>query len=104
MINAEHAEKIMSLYESDYDDFVKGLKKKASNKKTEAAKASNSVKAAVATASDKKAEAAKADQNAKEAELHKPTHLKEKAAGLLTKAGGIQGIASTISNVAKYFK
>ncbi len=83
MINAEHAQKIMSLYESDYDDFLKGLKKKAK---------------------DKKADAAKADKTVKEAEKHKGAHLKEKAKGLLDKAGGIQGVASTISNVAKYFK
>ncbi len=83
MINAEHAQKIMSLYESDYDDFLKGLKKKAK---------------------DKKADAAKADSTAKQAEQHKGAHLKEKAKNLLDKAGGIQGVASTISNVAKYFK
>ena len=83
MINAEHAQKIMSLYESDYDDFLKGLKKKAKDKKTDAAKA---------------------DKTVKEAEQHKGAHLKEKAKNLLDKAGGIQGVASTISNVAKYFK
>ncbi len=83
MINAEHAQKIMSLYESDYDDFLKGLKKKAK---------------------DKKADAAKADKTAKEAEQHKGAHLKEKAKTLIDKAGGIQGIATTVGNVAKYFK
>ena len=79
MINAEHAHKIMSLYESDYDDFLKGLFKKAKDKKTEAVKA---------------------DKTAKEAEQYKGTHLKEKAKTLLDKAG----VASTIGNVAKYFK
>ena len=83
MINAEHAQKIMSLYESDYDDFLKGLFKKAKNKKEDAAKA---------------------DKTAKEAEQHKGAHLKEKAKNLIDKAGGIEGNASTVSNVAKYFK
>lgn len=90
MIRAEKAQRIMQLYESDYDNFLDKLKAKRNAKKT--------------AAQQKKAEADKADKTVTEAEAHKKKHLGQKAKGLLDKAGGIEGAKSSIQNVMKYFK
>lgn len=90
MIRAEKAQRIMQLYESDYDNFLDKLKAKRKAKKEAAAV--------------KKAEADKADKTVSEAEAHKKKHLGKKAKELLDKAGGIEGAASTIQNVMGYFK
>ena len=90
MIRAERAQRIMQLYEDDYDNFLNKLKAKRKAKK-EAAK-------------QKKAEADKADQTVAVAEAHKKVHLGEKAKNLIDKAGGIQGAKDTIQNVVKFLK
>lgn len=90
MIRAEKAQRIMQLYESDYDNFLDKLKAKRKAKKEAAAA--------------KKAEADKADKNVSEAEAYKKKHLGQKAKDLLDKAGGIEGATSTIKNVMGYFK
>lgn len=90
MIRAEKAQRIMQLYEDDYDNFLDKLKAKRKAKKEAAAA--------------KKAEADKADKTVTEAEARKKGHLKEKAKNLLDKVGGIEGAQSTIQNVMKYFK
>ena len=90
MIRAEKANRIMQLYEDDYDNFLKKLKAKRTAKK-EAAK-------------QKKTEADKADQTVAEAEAHKKVHLGQKAKDLIDKAGGIQGVKDTVQNVMKYIK
>lgn len=92
MIRAEKAQRIMQLYESDYDNFLDKLKAKRKAKKEAAAA--------------KKAEADKADKNVSEAETYKKKHLGQKAKDLLDKAGGIEGATSTstIKNVMGYFK
>lgn len=90
MIRAEKAQRIMQLYEDDYDNFLDKLKAKRKAKKEAAAKT--------------KAEADKADKTVLEAEGRKKGHLKEKAKNLLDKVGGIEGAQSTIQNVMKYFK
>jgi len=90
MIRAEKAQRIMQLYEDDYDNFLDKLKAKRKAKKEAAAKT--------------RAEADKADKTVTEAEGRKKGHLKEKAQGLLNKVGGIEGAQSTIQNVMKYFK
>lgn len=97
MIDAEKAQKIMTRYESDYDNFLKGAKSKAADKQAAAAKA-------VDQANKANQDAAKAEKTAKEAEQHKPAHLKEKAKKLLDKVGGIQGAAQTVTNVMNYIK
>ncbi len=90
MIRAEHADRIMQQYESDYDNFLDKLKAKRKAKKAQSAQ--------------KKAEADKADKTVGEAEAHKKVHLGQKAKDLLDKAGGIEGAKDTIQNVMKYFK
>ncbi|MDO9001008.1 MAG: hypothetical protein Q7W45_14670 [Bacteroidota bacterium] len=90
MIRAEKAQRIMQLYESDYDNFLDKLKAKRKAKK--------------AAAQQKKSEADKADKTVSEAEGYKKKHLGQKAKDLLDKAGGIEGAQSTIQNVMKYFK
>lgn len=90
MIKAEHADRIMQQYESDYDNFLDKLKAKRKAKKAQSAQ--------------KKAEADKADKTVGEAEAHKKVHLGQKAKDLLDKAGGIEGAKDTIQNVMKYFK
>jgi hypothetical protein len=90
MIRAEKAQRIMQLYEDDYDNFLNKLKAKRKAKK-EAAK-------------QKKVEADKADQTVSEAESHKKIHLGEKAKNLLDKSGGIQGAKDSIQNVVKFLK
>jgi hypothetical protein len=90
MIRAEKAQRIMQLYEDDYDNFLDKLKAKRKAKKEAAAA--------------KKAEADKADKTVSEAEAYKKKHLGQKAKELLDKAGGIEGAASTIQNVMGYFK
>ena len=90
MIRAEHADRIMQQYESDYDNFLDKLKAKRKAKKAQSAQ--------------KKAEADKADKTVTEAEAHKKVHLGQKAKDLLDKAGGIEGAKDTIQNVMKYFK
>jgi hypothetical protein len=90
MIRAEHADRIMQQYESDYDNFLDKLKAKRKAKKAQAA--------------IKKAHADKADKTVTEAEAHKKVHLGQKAKDLLDKAGGIEGAKDTIQNVLKYVK
>ncbi len=90
MIRAEKAQRIMQLYESDYDNFLDKLKAKRKAKK--------------AAAQQKKSEADTADKTVSEAEGYKKKHLGQKAKDLLDKAGGIEGAQSTIQNVMKYFK
>lgn len=80
----------MQQYESDYDDYVKKLKKASSQKSSDLVRT--------------KAEAAQADQTVKQAEDNKAGHLAQKAKDLINKNGGIDGIKSTIANVTKYFK
>jgi hypothetical protein len=90
MIRAERAQRIMQLYEDDYDNFLNKLKAKRKAKK-EAAKQT-------------KVAADKADQTVSDAEAHKKIHLGEKAKNLLDKAGGIQGAKDSIQNVVKFLK
>jgi hypothetical protein len=90
MIRAEHADRIMQQYESDYDNFLDKLKAKRKAKKAQAAL--------------KKGYADKADKTVAEAEAHKKVHLGQKAKDLLDKAGGIEGAKDTIQNVLKYVK
>ena len=90
MIRAEKAQRIMQLYENDYDSFLDKLKAKRKAKK--------------AAAEQKKSEADKADKTLTEAQAHKKRHLGQKAKDLLDKAGGIEGAKDTIDNVMKYFK
>jgi hypothetical protein len=90
MIRAEHAERIMQQYESDYDNFLDKLKAKRKAKKAQAAL--------------KNGHADKADKTVAEAEAHKKVHLGQKAKDLLDKAGGIEGAKDTIQNVLKYVK
>ncbi|MBI2271061.1 MAG: hypothetical protein HYU69_12015 [Bacteroidetes bacterium] len=90
MIRAEKANRIMQLYESDYDNFLDKLKAKRKAKKEAAAKT--------------KVEADTADKTVNEAEAHKKVHLGQKAKNLLDKVGGFEGASGTIQNVMKYFK
>lgn len=97
MIEAEKAKRIMQLYESDYDNFLDGLKAKHKKKMAEA-------KAKKAEADKKHAEAKSLGGTVKEAEEHKKTHLAEKAKEVIDKNGGITGVASTIQNVVDFIK
>lgn len=90
MIRAEKANRIMQLYEDDYDNFLNKLKAKRKAKKDQSAQ--------------KKAEADKSDKTVVEAEAHKKIHLGQKAKDLLDKAGGIQGATDTVQNVLQLIK
>lgn len=104
MIQAERAERIMQLYESDYDDFLGKLKTKLQQKKAEAKTKKAEANKKKSEADKTKSEVDKASKTVSEAEAHKKVHLAEKAKDLIDKNGGISGIASSVQNVVNFIK
>lgn len=104
MINAERAQHILKLYESDYDDFLGKLKAKHQQKKAEAKTKKAEADKKNSEANKTKADADKAAKTVSEAEAHKKVHLATKAREMIDKNGGISGVASSVQNVVNLLK